>query len=123
MHTLRVLVVDDNPLNLELAQVALARDGFEVCTACGAHEALAEWRRQVPHIALIDIQMPEVDGLDLARWLRAEPNAAGVRLVAFTALAMKGDREQLLAAGMDGYIAKPIDVRCLAAQVRELLGV
>lgn len=125
----RVLVVDDNPLNLEIARVLLAHAGFEVHTAGDATTAMDLWRRLPPRIVLMDIQMPGEDGVALAQRMRSEPcgRAGGglddppARLVAFTAYAMKGDRERLLAAGLDGYIAKPIDVAQFASQVRALL--
>lgn len=121
MTPARVLVVDDNPLNLEIARVLLAHAGFEVHTASDGASAMDLWRRVPPQIVLMDIQMPGEDGVELARRMRADAAGAQVRLVAFTAYAMKGDRERLLAAGLDGYIAKPIDAAHFADEVRALL--
>lgn len=117
----RVLIVDDNPVNLELASLVLKSSGFEVDTADGAQSALKALAQQRPDLVLLDIQMPHVDGLALLGQLRADPATAGLVVVAFTAYAMKGDRERLLAAGCDGYISKPIEVASLADQVRSFL--
>lgn len=121
MSTPRVLIVDDNPINLELASLVLRSAGMAVDTADGAEAALALLAHTRPDLVLLDIQMPHVDGLALLRQLRAEPATAGLVVVAFTAYAMKGDRERLLAAGCDGYISKPIEVATFAEQVRSLL--
>lgn len=116
-----VLVVDDNELNLEMASFLLAADGLKVVTAQDAEAALAQLAAHRPRLVLMDIQMPNIDGLELTRRLRADPAHAGLRVVAFTAYAMKGDEARMLAAGCDGYIAKPIDVSGFAAKVRDYL--
>jgi CheY-like chemotaxis protein len=113
--------VDDNPANLKLARILLAGEGFEVRTASDAEEALDVLRVFVPRLILMDIQLPGMDGLELTRRLKADPATRDIRIVGLTAYAMKGDPERILAAGCDGYIAKPIDTRRLADQVRELL--
>ena len=69
----------------------------------------------------MDVQLPGMDGLELTRLLKADPSTRGIRIVGLTAYAMKGDPERILAAGCDGYIAKPIDTRRLADQVRDFL--
>jgi two-component system, cell cycle response regulator DivK len=117
----QVLVVDDNPINLELASLVLQGAGMQVTTADGAEAALQVLAQARPDVVLLDIQMPRVDGLALLRQLRADPATAGLVVVAFTAYAMKGDRERLLAAGCDGYIGKPIEVATFAQQVRSFL--
>ncbi|MBL0727510.1 response regulator [Piscinibacter sp. HJYY11] len=121
MNEPRVLIVDDNPINLELASLVLKTSGFEVATADGAQSALRALAQRRPDVLLLDIQMPHVDGLALLGQLRADASMAGLVVVAFTAYAMKGDRERLLAAGCDGYISKPIEVANFAAQVRSFL--
>lgn len=117
----RVLVVDDNRINLELASVVLRSAGLQVAVADGAEAALREIAACKPQLVLMDIQMPDVDGLALIERLRADAALDGLVIVAFTAYAMKGDRERLLAAGCDGYISKPIEVSTFAAQVRGFL--
>jgi len=74
-----------------------------------------------PHLILLDIRLPGLDGFGVLKRLRADPVTAGIPVVALTAQAMVGDREQVLAAGFDGYIAKPVDTRTLAEQVRSAL--
>jgi|SRR5450432_2459863 len=116
-----VLIVDDNPLNLKLVRVLLVSEGYEARTACDAEEALAVMRNFRPRLILMDIQLPGMDGLALTRQLKADPTTRDIFVVALTAYAMKGDSERVLAAGCDGYIAKPIDTRALAARIGEFL--
>jgi two-component system cell cycle response regulator len=108
-----VLIVDDNPANLKLARVLLSSEGYEVRTAPDAEAALRVLAGFRPNLILVDIQMPGMDGLELTRRLRTDPALRGVVIVALTAYAMKGDDERMLAAGCDGYLAKPIDTRTL----------
>jgi CheY-like chemotaxis protein len=117
-----ILIVDDNPANLKLARVLLASEGYEVRTAADADEALAVLKAFRPRMILMDIQLPGMDGLELTRRLKADPAMRGIVILGLTAYAMKGDEERILAAGCDGYIAKPIDTRRLASQVAEYLG-
>ena len=116
-----ILIVDDNPVNLKLARVLLAAEGYEVRTAIAAEEALDVLREFRPRLILMDIQLPGMDGLELTRRLKADPQMREVVIVALTAYAMKGDQERVLAAGCDGYIGKPIDTRRLASQVADHL--
>ena len=122
MSAPRVLVVDDNVMNIELARFVLEADGMVVSTATDAELAMAALARVWPDLVLLDIQMPVQDGLTLARRIRDLPQGQGIRLVAFTAFAMKGDDLRFLASGCDGYLAKPIEVATFAASVRALLG-
>lgn len=118
----RVLIVDDNPLNIEMATLVLAGDGLLVDSVDSAEAALQRLAAPPrPDLVLMDIQLPRIDGLQLTQRLRADPATAGLLIVAFTAYAMKGDRERLLAAGCDGYIAKPIDIPTFAARIRAYL--
>jgi two-component system cell cycle response regulator DivK len=117
----RVLVIDDNALNAELAVYVLETAGFEVATASDAQAALARIATFQPDVALVDIQLPGMDGLTLVRLLKSQAATCDLVLMAFTAFAMKGDEAKMRAAGCDGYIAKPIDVALFAAQVRDCL--
>ena len=117
----RVLVVDDNPLNIELARAVLAADGFEVDAAADATEAAQRIRHFRPALVLMDIQLPGVDGLTLTRQIKADPATRSIVVLAFTAYAMKGDEAKMLQAGCDGYLSKPIDVGSFAAEVRARL--
>jgi two-component system cell cycle response regulator DivK len=113
-----VLLVEDDELNLELADYLLAEGGFRVIPARDALEARAAAARVRPDVVLMDVNLPGVDGLELARELRSRPGWENVPVVAVTALAMRGDRERILEAGLAGYIAKPVDVSTFADAVR-----
>lgn len=112
-----ILIVDDNATNLKLAKVLLAAEGYDVCTAADAEQALAVLAKIEPQLILMDIQLPGMDGLELTRRLKSNPKTRGIIVVALTAYAMKGDEERVRAAGCSGYISKPIDTRRFGAQV------
>jgi two-component system, cell cycle response regulator DivK len=116
-----VLVVDDNAQNLKLARVLLRAEGYEVRTAVDAEEALRELEWFSPELILMDLQLPGMDGLELTRRLKADPMRSDIAIIALTAYAMKGDEAKAMAAGCDGYVAKPIDVEALPRMVREHL--
>ena len=121
MKPARVLIVDDNALNIELVRFVLEAAGFEVASAPDADTALAQIGAFEPAVVLMDIQLPGMSGLTLTRQIKADPALRHLVVVAHTAYAMKGDAARLLAAGCDGYLAKPIDVRTFGADVRSLL--
>lgn len=116
-----ILVVDDNPTNLKFAVFALQRAGHDVRSAINADEVETLLDSFHPRVILMDIQLPGIDGLELTRRLKLDPRLAGVRIVALTAYAMKGDRERALAAGCDGYVAKPVAPERLREIVAEQL--
>src|SRR5262249_54019705 len=107
---LRVLIAEDNLVNQKLAARLLEKRGHRVVVVSNGREALAAWNAQPFDVILMDVQMPEIDGLEAASAIRREEAAHGghIPIVAMTAYAMKGDRENCLAAGMDRYISKPI---------------
>jgi CheY-like chemotaxis protein len=108
-HPLRILLVEDNPVNQKLAIRLLERMGYRADVAGDGLEAIAAIEGSVYDLVLMDVQMPELDGLEATRRIRRRwPGTAGPRIVAMTANAMEGDREMCLAAGMDDYISKPI---------------
>jgi signal transduction histidine kinase/CheY-like chemotaxis protein len=108
-HPLRILLAEDNPVNQKLALRLLDRMGYRADVAGDGLEAIAAIEGAVYDVVLMDVQMPELDGLEATRRIRHRwPGQAGPRIVAMTANAMEGDREMCLAAGMDGYISKPI---------------
>lgn len=117
----RVLVVDDNQLNIDLARFVLEADGFVVDEAPNVDEAWARLRASRPDAVLVDIQLPGTDGLSLVRAIKATPGLGDIAVIAFTAFAMQGDEQRFRAAGCDGYLAKPIDVHSFAASVRRYL--
>lgn len=115
------MVVDDNRANQLLAAAVLERDGFIVDIAESAASALKSLSEHRPDLILMDIQLADEDGLALTRQLRAQPATASIPVVALTAHAMAGDREEAIAAGCAGYITKPIDTRTFADEVSGFL--
>jgi CheY-like chemotaxis protein len=114
----RVLLVEDNPINQRVAAKLLERIGVHPDLASNGHEALAALRQKDYDVVLMDVQMPVLDGLSTTKALRAgEPAGSHVQVIAMTAHAMPGDREQCLLAGMDDYIAKPVRLEELSEAV------
>lgn len=120
-HRRELLVVDDNAANLKLARVILQREGHTVRTVNDAEEALVLLKTWRPALILMDIQLPGLDGLELTRRLKAEPEHRQTIIIALTAFAMPSDRERALAAGCDDYLSKPIDIEVLVACVNRHL--
>lgn len=116
-----ILVVDDNPQNLRLAQFVLRHAGYEVVTAVDAATTEAALAARRPALVVMDVQLPDVDGLELTRRLKADPQRRGIPVLVLTAYAMKGDAEKARAAGCDGYLVKPIDADALPRAVAALL--
>jgi CheY-like chemotaxis protein len=109
----RVLIIEDNKKNRLLTRDILEYYGYEVIEANDGQEGLKLARQKLPDLILMDIQMPLMDGFTAAGILKSEPATKDVKIIALTSLAMRGDREKIIAAGFDGYIAKPIDTRQL----------
>lgn len=109
----RLLIVDDNPQNLKLARVLLTIAGYDVRAAVDAEDALQMLQAFKPRLILMDIQLPGMDGLELTRRLKADPDTRHIIVIAHTAYAMKSDRDAALAAGCDGYVPKPVDTDTL----------
>ena len=116
-----ILVVDDNESNLKLFTLLLAGRDYEVRTARDAREALAVLGRFHPRLMLLDIQLPDIDGLELTRRIKNDPCRRDIIIVAVTAYAMRGDEDKARRAGADGYITKPIDKRTFRRAVAEYL--
>ncbi len=121
MNRPRVLVVDDNPMNLKLVSDVLSCNGYEILGAADAEQAREAIRQTPPALILMDIALPGMDGLELTRLLKADESTRSIVIVALTAFAMRGDQEKVLAAGCDGYLTKPISTRSLAGQVASYL--
>jgi len=117
----RLLLVDDNPGNQRVVADFLRARGFDVEQATSADEALAAARARRPLVVLMDVQMPTVDGLTATRQLRADPELCTLPVIALTSLAMKGDRERCLEAGMDDYLSKPVKLTELLATIERRL--
>ena len=118
MKLTRVLIVDDNALFIEMARFALVAADCAVESAAGASQALLKLPAFAPDLILMDVQMPVTDGIELTQRLKADPATKHIVIVAFTAYALRGDALKLQAAGFNGYIAKPVNVMTLAAEVR-----
>jgi two-component system cell cycle response regulator DivK len=114
-----VLIVEDNARNLELVQDILELHGFRTLTATSGSDGVTLARRYLPDLVLMDVQLPDFDGVEVLRRLRADDETRSISVLALTAFAMTGDRHRFLDAGFDGYLPKPIDVRILADVVRQ----
>jgi signal transduction histidine kinase/DNA-binding response OmpR family regulator len=115
LEPLRILLAEDNPLNQKVARLLLEKLGYSADLAANGHEVLAALERQDYDVVLMDVMMPELDGLEATRRIMARwPPGKRPRIVALTASAMREDRERCLAAGMDEYLSKPIDLAALA---------
>jgi CheY-like chemotaxis protein len=121
---LHILLAEDNPVNQALAIRLLKKRGHSVVVAQNGREAVDAIESQTFDLALLDVQMPLMDGLQAAQLIRQRERAAGSRrlpLVALTAHAMNGDRERCLAAGMDAYVSKPVSPQQLFNVIKELM--
>ena len=117
----RILIADDDPDILQFVRVNLELEGFEVATASDGQEALAQVIEKPPDLVLLDIMMPEMDGLSALRRMRAHPAAANTSVILLTARALPEDRVTGLELGADDYVTKPFDVDELMARVKAVL--
>lgn len=117
----RILVIEDNPANLELMSYLIEAFGHTVLPASDGASGLAAALRDRPDMIVCDVQLPDIDGYTIARRLKGDPASRAIPLVAVTALVMAGDRAQILAAGFDEYIAKPIVPETFVEQLAALL--
>jgi two-component system cell cycle response regulator DivK len=117
-----ILVVDDNDKNLRLARDVLRVNGFRTLEASTAGEALALAAEQLPDVILMDVRLPDMSGVEAVGRLKADPSTATIPVIALTAFAMDGQREWLLDAGFDDYVAKPIDIHVFPEAVRRHCG-
>jgi two-component system cell cycle response regulator DivK len=115
----RILVVEDNAMNMKLFRDVLTATGYRTLEATTGREAVALAAEHAPDLVLMDVQLPDVDGLQALHHLRANDRTAAIPVLAVTAQAMQGDRERFLAAGFDGYVSKPVNVRELLGTVGE----
>ncbi|GAC1696217.1 MAG: response regulator [Candidatus Limnocylindrales bacterium] len=116
-----ILIVEDNEKNLKLTRDVLRFHGFRTIEAPDGETGVRLAAEQLPQLILMDIQMPGIDGIEALRRIRADEATAGITTVALTASVMSGDRERFDAAGFDGFIAKPIDIKTFPNQVRSHL--
>ncbi|MGH1418624.1 MAG: response regulator [Hyphomicrobiaceae bacterium] len=106
----KVLIVEDNELNMKLFHDLLDVNGFQVIQTRNGLDALQLAREHRPNLILMDIQLPEVSGLEVTKWLKEDEELSDIPVVAVTAFAMKGDEERIRAGGCEAYISKPISV-------------
>ena len=116
-----VLIIEDNPTNMKLSTFLLESADYTVLAATNAETGLTLAREGRPDLILMDIQLPGMDGLKATTVLKADVATRGIPVIALTALAMKGDEERILAAGCDGYIAKPLDYKDFLATIKAVL--
>lgn len=121
MNDMTILYIEDDPSNRLLVRRILEAEGYSVEEAVSGYAGLEKAAQIKPDLILLDINLPGVDGYDLARRFRETPGLRQVPILALTANVMKGDRERTLEAGCSGYIQKPIDVDRLPEQVRAAL--
>jgi two-component system cell cycle response regulator DivK len=114
----RILVVEDNELNMKLFRDVLVAGGYRTFEATTGGQAVEMAIENAPDLVLMDIQLPDIDGVQALGRLRANERTAAIPVLALTAQAMDGDRERFLAAGFDGYLSKPVNVRELIGTVR-----
>lgn len=113
-----VLIVEDNELNKKLFRDLLDANGYRTLHTADGMEVMDLIRKDRPDLILMDIQLPEVSGLEITRWIKNDPDLRSIPVVAITAFAMKGDEEKIRAGGCDGYLSKPISVSSFLATVR-----
>ena len=117
-----VLIVEDNELNMKLFQDLLQAHGYATVGTRNGIETLDLARRHRPDLILMDIQLPEVSGLEVTKWLKDDPDLKAIPVVAVTAFAMKGDEERIREGGCEAYLSKPISVGKFLETVRHFVG-
>ena len=116
-----ILVVEDNDRNRRLLKILLKAQGYEVIEAVSGEEVMKYLKNNRPDLILMDIQLPNIDGLDLTKEIKNNPEMTDIPIIAVTAYAMKGDKERILEAGCDAYVSKPIDTRKLPLVIADVL--
>lgn len=119
----RILVVEDDAQNSYLIRFILEKGGYAVVAVGDGAQAVEAASAESPDLILMDMLLPKMSGYDATRAIKADPDTAGVTVIALTAYSMKGDRERILEAGCDGYISKPIDPETFVSQMEEFMPV
>ena len=117
-----VLIVEDNELNMKLFHDLLDAHGYATLQTRNGMEALKLARDHRPDLILMDIQLPEVSGLEVTKWLKEDDELRGIPVVAVTAFAMKGDEERIRQGGCEAYLSKPISVTTFLETIRKFIG-
>jgi CheY-like chemotaxis protein len=119
----RILIVDDRARNRELLRIVLEQQGHLIVEAADGDEALRMIREQTTDLVLLDLTMPNIDGYEVLKKIRGNPQSAALLVIAVTAHAMQNDREKILAAGFNGYVATPASVSTIRNEVSRALNV
>lgn len=117
----KILIVEDNDLNLKLFRDLLEANGYDTVETKEGLNALDLCKREMPDLILMDIQLPEISGLDVTRKIKAEADICDIPIIAVTAFAMKDDEEKILRAGCEAYISKPISIASFLETVKQFL--
>ncbi len=120
--TKTVLIVEDNQLNMKLFHDLLDANGYQTLQTRNGIEALKLAKTHQPNLILMDIQLPEVSGLEVTKWLKEDEALAHIPVIAVTAFAMKGDEERIREGGCEAYISKPISVATFMDTIRQFIG-
>lgn len=118
----QVMIVEDNELNMKLFRDIIEATGYETVRTRSGLEALDLAREHKPDLILMDIQLPEVSGLEVTKWLKQDDELLSIPVIAVTAFAMKGDEERIRQGGCEGYISKPISVPKFIETIKSYLG-
>ena len=118
----KILIVEDNDLNLKLFRDLLGANGYDTVETKEGYEAINLARNLRPDLILMDIQLPEISGLEVTKRIKADPDIRHIPIIAVTAFAMKDDEEKILRAGCEAYISKPISIADFLAAIRQFLG-
>ncbi len=119
----RILYIEDNPQNMRLVRKMLSVGGYEILEASDGTSGLQMAFDERPDLILMDINLPDIDGMEITMRIKADPSTRHIPIVALTANAMYGDRERFTAAGCDGYLAKPVTKNELLTTIAQFLGV
>jgi len=117
----KILIVEDNDLNLKLFRDLLGANGFVTFETKEGIEAISLTRQTMPDLIIMDIQLPEISGLDVTRKIKADKDIQHIPIIAVTAFAMKDDEEKIMAAGCEAYLSKPIAIDDFLATIRRFL--
>lgn len=115
---MRILIIEDNPSNMKLVSEVLIHSGYEVLQAVDAKTGITIAGEKQPQLILMDIQLPGLDGITAAKILKSDKKTRHIKIIALTSFALKGDKDRILEAGCDSYIAKPIDYKKLLEMIK-----
>ncbi len=118
----RALVIEDNEDNMKLITFILEKNGYGTIRADNGRKGIELALKEKPDFILLDIQLPDINGLEVLREIRGSEADGNIQIIAITSFAMSGDREKMLAEGCNGYIEKPIDPEIVIRQIKEIIG-